>query len=185
MPVGSCLGSESGPHGACAPLEADPADALDSVVTSSVLNAAEQFAFMQQTLLLQIFRTEHAQNGGSNDLSCPTCIAFSDHCCQNERGLDLFREFQDMNLQCYWDARLSEAVASLRYQGYVCPGILVLLAGPGALEAVTEAWKRRLLLSPPTAAITQLGVSNGCVVKPVAQAHTIALQDILCLILAR
>ena len=110
---------------------------------------------------------------------------FSDTCCQAERGLDLFREFQEMTLQCYWDSRLSDAVSSLRYQGYVCPGILVLLSGQGALEAVTEAWKRRLLISPPEARITQLGVSNGCVVKPVAQAHTISLQDILCLILAR
>lgn len=35
-----------------------------------------------------------------------------------------------------------------RYQGYVCPGILVMIAGQSHLECVADAWKRRLLLSP-------------------------------------
>ena len=106
---------------------------MDTIVTSSTLNSADQFAFMQQTLLLQIFRvtptttsrdgnghgSPEVQNGDSNsdhgaNLNCPTCIAFSDNCCQGESGLQLFQEFQDINLQCYWDAKLSEAIANLR-----------------------------------------------------------------------
>ena len=62
MPVGFCLG-EMSPSGAAG--DADCAGggassggggALDVIVTSSVLNTADQFAFMQQTLLMQIFR---------------------------------------------------------------------------------------------------------------------------------
>lgn len=209
MPVG-CLSSD---HQGSNP-------AMDVVMTSSVLNTVEQFAFMQHTLLLQIFRINPHQNGSMNggpsslggsssgnscsspngrhsssgsgrssvmsDMPpCPTCIAFSDQCCQTDNGMLLYQEFLEINLQCYWDAKLSEALANLRYQGYVCPGILVLLANNSSLELIADAWKRRLLLSPPTCRISQFGLSNGCVVKPVLQTNCISLQDILCLILAR
>ncbi len=118
---------------------------LDVVITSSVLNAADQFAFMQQTLLLQIFRipahdvqgqnsrgrrapsalsestssnsssSYNGSNVSSNNLpSCPTCIAFADQCCQLENGIELFHDFVEINLQCYWDSRLTEALSNLR-----------------------------------------------------------------------
>ena len=61
----------------------------------------------------------------------------------------------------------------------------MLLANSSAVEAVSDAWRRRLLVPPPTARVTQLGLSNGCIVKPVLQTHCIALTDIICLILAR
>ena len=73
-----------------------------------------------------------------------------------------------------------------RYQGYVCPGILIVIASHANLETVVEAWRRRLLSSPPgVGPITQVGISNGCMVKPVTQAHHVALQDAICLTLAR
>ena len=153
---------------------------MEVFITSSILNAAEQFAFMQHTLLLQIFRqngsnakfengngsknasingkhisspvrssdslphtsltAEHSTlsgsvspNGFSNSSSisspspsssplptnlingCPTCVAFNDgQCCQNDNGLSLFQEFRMANIHCYWDGKLSDAVASLR-----------------------------------------------------------------------
>ena len=153
---------------------------MEVFITSSVLNAAEQFAFMQHTLLLQIFResgtsakaendnsmtryfgpggvrlpngnngvhrqpplsTEQSTLSGSispnafsnsssmsspspsssplptnSTSSCPTCIAFNDgQCCQNENGMTLFQEFKHANIHCYWDAKLSDAIANLRY----------------------------------------------------------------------
>ena len=118
MPVGCLGGLGSASNG----LESDKSDKLDVIVTSSVLNSADQFAFMQQTLLLQIFRI-HPVGAGSpvssissnNTLSCPTCIAFSDHCCQHENGIVLFREFIEANLHCcLWDQKLADALASLR-----------------------------------------------------------------------
>ena len=64
MPVG-CLGggggggsasnnSSNGGHGG------HHAKPMDVIVTSTILNAADQFAFMQQTLLMQIFRLTHS-----------------------------------------------------------------------------------------------------------------------------
>ena len=51
----------------------------------------------------------------SSSLMCPTCVAFSDSCCQQENGFALFREFLEANTgNNYWDAKLSEALASLR-----------------------------------------------------------------------
>ena len=73
-----------------------------------------------------------------------------------------------------------------RYQGYVCPGILIVIASHSNLETVVGAWRRRLLSSPPgVGPITQVGISNGCMVKPVTQAHHVALHDAICLTLAR
>ena len=154
---------------------------MEVIITSSILNAAEQFAFMQQTLLIQIFRgtktNETGENGtplrysptrntritsranGNDDtlhssthatdsvtfcgsaspntlsnssslsspspsaspqppaptFGCPTCVAFNDgQCCQNDNGLCIFQEFRAVNLHCYWDMKLSEAIANLR-----------------------------------------------------------------------
>lgn len=165
MPVGFCLG-EMSPSGAAGNPEGGDGlssgeGGLDVIVTSSVLNTADQFAFMQQTLLMQIFRAppittapspppsypsamsvvngcgnaangawngngaarsaSRTSSGSSNSngdcsatLMCPTCVAFSDHCCQQESGLQIFQEFLEANAGHYWDARLSEALASLR-----------------------------------------------------------------------
>ena len=165
MPVGSCLGSDGtstlqygGGHTSSNNGNDTP---FEVVMTSAVLNTAEQFAFMQQTLLMQIFRVPSNQShysqqqqrsspqqqafeslsssasssssnsggggggsgsgGGRSSSSggdfmpvCPTCIAFSDQCCQLEAGMVLFHEFLEANLQWFWDAKLSEALGSLR-----------------------------------------------------------------------
>ena len=92
------------------------------IITSAQLNNREQFAFMQRTLLVQIFKevSKHngttANGGAEQDLNCPTCVAFSDRCCQSEpsTGQELFREFVKINLDCYWDASLAEALNTLR-----------------------------------------------------------------------
>ena len=55
MPVG-CLGG-----GGSASNNGGHAKPMDVIVTSTVLNTADQFAFMQQTLLMQIFRLNHSQ----------------------------------------------------------------------------------------------------------------------------
>ena len=133
MPVG-CLGGSSSNTGTNGnhnnhefyhySQESEPK--MDIIVTSSVLNAADQFAFMQQTLLMQIFRlgnpNGNSANGGingSNAVSgfnnCPTCIAFSDRCCQDDSGKGLFEEFIEANLHyCVWDQASSDALNSLR-----------------------------------------------------------------------
>jgi len=122
MPVG-CLGGD-GAAACVANGSAAEEVSLDVMVTSAVLNAAEQMAFMQQTLLLQIFRTTTTTTDGrassssssssSSTSACPTCAAFGEQCCQTENGVDLFREFVEINLQCYWDAKLTEALTTLR-----------------------------------------------------------------------
>jgi hypothetical protein len=79
---------------------------------------------MQQTLLMQIFRIHEDPASGSptrssptsedGSILCPTCVGFSDHCCQQDHGLDLFHGFVEANLNCHWDLKLAEAVSSLR-----------------------------------------------------------------------
>ena len=175
MPVGSCLGGQIDNN-------EEANNGMEVIMTSSLLNQADQFAFMQQTLLmqvrtktstlwfmdfsrgrvrkmlsdcwlifwknarklhhsvekspkiskcsliwLQIFRI-HPSNGSglsnetgsvssrdSNSSLCPTCIAFSDHCCQRDNGSLLFHEFIEANLHyCLWDQKLADALQSLR-----------------------------------------------------------------------
>ena len=49
MPVGSCLGGQIDSN------EAAPTKgSMEVIMTSSLLNQADQFAFMQQTLLMQV-----------------------------------------------------------------------------------------------------------------------------------
>ena len=163
MPVGCLSGESTIPKnrnvapGSPPPASSNGSSGMEVVVTSSVLNAADQFAFMQQTLLLQIFRLgpdQHhhpgsgagsggnrlgsnspnslssgasggsgstgsgpggASSGGNQVLECPTCAAFSDHCCQNENGFLMFHDFKLANSNCSsWDQRMAEAISSLR-----------------------------------------------------------------------
>uniref|UniRef100_A0A0K2T0G6 Putative LOC100650169 [Bombus terrestris] n=1 Tax=Lepeophtheirus salmonis TaxID=72036 RepID=A0A0K2T0G6_LEPSM len=194
MPVGSCLnGNKSCEDN----LQHHPEH--HSGQTSHILNMVEQFAFMQHTLLLQIFRlpTPIPCSSGSNHHgassfiekkvnNCPTCVAFSELCCQNESGRALFYEFLDVNTTNYlWDCKLGDAIQSMRYQGYICPGILVTMTSSSNLEIIIDAWKRRVINSPTNTRITQVGLSGGCTIKPVLQSHCISLPDILCLILAK
>ena len=151
MPVG-CLGggSGNGSHGGGGgggprgQQQQQHQPDLEVIVTSSILNSADQFAFMQQTLLMQIFRLTtppNASNGNNgcslsssttsststtsaSSLTCPTCIAFSDHCCQQENGMILFQEFIEANIHCcVWEQRLSDALASLRYVRQYIQGV--------------------------------------------------------------
>lgn len=72
-----------------------------------------------------------------------------------------------------------------RYQGYVCPGIMVMIANSSHLELMADLWKRQLLTAPRGTRISQVGLSTGCVVRPVPVSHSVSLNDVLCLILAR
>ena len=54
-------------------------------------------------------------------------------------------------------------------QGYVCPGMLVMLTNEKGVSVVQEAWYRHGLLSPPGYTILRLGISAGCSVTPFQQ----------------
>ena len=47
-------------------------------------------------------------------------------------------------------------------QGYVCPGLLVVLTDSAGLAAVRAGWERGRLVSPPGYTITRLGLSPPC-----------------------
>ena len=72
---------------------------FETILTSSRLNSSDQFAFMQQTLLHQIFRISDESGSATDDplrsspsssssddgsILCPTCVGFSDQCCRND-----------------------------------------------------------------------------------------------------
>ena len=86
----------------------------------------------------------------------------------------------DISLKSY-----TFSIHLFRYQGYVCPGILVMIANSSHLELMADLWKRQLLTAPRGTRISQVGLSTGCVVRPVPLSHSVSLHDVLCLILAR
>ena len=76
MPVGCLGGVGSGSGGEAASNNGGHAKPMDVIITSSVLNASDQFAFMQQTLLMQIFRLGHSTPAtSSSDGSSPSTNA--------------------------------------------------------------------------------------------------------------
>ena len=54
-------------------------------------------------------------------------------------------------------------------QGYVCPGMLVVLTTEPGVRVIQEAWYRHTLISPPGYHILRLGISAGCSVTPFHQ----------------
>ena len=78
---------------------------------------------MQQTLLIQIFRREplptphtHPNQPQAEGADCPTCLAFSPHCCQGVEGLQVFNELQQANSIHLWNIPFMKAVIGLKYQ---------------------------------------------------------------------
>ena len=119
MPVGCLGGLGNGSNGQNGGHYGQNGHQMDIIVTSSVLNAADQFAFMQQTLLMQIFRVNPPENRNTENRNpencCPTCIAFSDRCCQEDPGKNLFDDFIEANLHYgVWFLNSSDALNSLR-----------------------------------------------------------------------
>ena len=57
----------------------------------------------------------------------------------------------------------------LLWQGYVCPGMLVVLTTEPGVRVIQEAWYRHSLISPPGYDILRLGISAGCSVTPFHQ----------------
>ena len=62
---------------------------------------------------------------------------------------------------------------------------MVMIANSSHLELMADLWKRQLLTAPRGTRISQVGLSTGCVVRPVPVSHSVSLHDVLCLILAR
>ena len=48
----------------------------------------------------------------------------------------------------------------LARQGYVCPGMLVVLTTEPGVRVIQEAWYRHTLVSPPGYTILRLGISS-------------------------
>jgi len=140
--------------------------------------AGEQITLMQHTLLLQIFRTE-----ASPALSCPTCISFSPSCCQTESGWSILAKVVEANCQCVWNMPLVKAISCLQFQGYVCPGMLILLTNEAGVQILQESWFKRTLVSPEGFKIYRLGLSGGCSVTPFPQGPGLSLPDAICWIL--
>merc|ERR1711963_402912 len=91
----------------------------------------DSIALMQHTLLIQIFRLNDSQYGGlsekgnNSSLQCPTCSQWSNVCCQMESGWSVL-------------ASIVTTLSRVRYQGYVCPGMLVLLTNDQGVKVIQE-----------------------------------------------
>ena len=87
----------------------------------------------------------------------------------------------------------------VRYQGYVCPGILVTLAGEEEVSFLQSAWESYSILCPQDLSILRfvkdeinetqkndtfrLGLSSGCSVTPFPQSSSRSLPTVICSVL--
>ena len=87
----------------------------------------------------------------------------------------------------------------VRYQGYVCPGILVTLAGEEEVSFLQSAWESCSILCPQDLSILRfvkvdinekkkmdtfrLGLSSGCSVTPFPQSPSRSLPTVICSVL--
>jgi len=89
----------------------------------------------------------------------------------------------EANCQCVWNIPLVDTMSSLQLQGYVCPGMLVLLTSEHGMQILKDSWFKRTLVSPEGFKIYRLGLSSGCSVTPFQQGPSLSLQDAICWIL--
>ncbi|XP_014662945.1 PREDICTED: storkhead-box protein 1-like [Priapulus caudatus] len=99
-------------------------------------------------------------------------------------GAATYREFVAANCEAYWNAELVASATECDYRGHVTPST-VFVGGPDAcLDALRNAWGRRVLKPPPGYNISSLGEVAGIDMQLVPQTQFVPLAEAICIIVA-
>ncbi|ODN01906.1 Storkhead-box protein 1 [Orchesella cincta] len=102
-------------------------------------------------------------------------------------GLYLYKGFKEANIQCYWNAALSETFKNIQYKGYIVPSTILVGALPKFLNILRTAWCRQMLRSPAGYRIEFIGKKCMCfgeieevIADPIQKGQFAPLSDSLC-----
>ncbi|XP_077158412.1 storkhead-box protein 2 isoform X1 [Paroedura picta] len=96
-------------------------------------------------------------------------------------GYEIFADFKQENLQHFWNAKVTAAVAETFFLGWLDEQVLLIQGREEHLEALREGWARHSLQPPAGFRIQGLGDVSPISMSPISQSQFIPLGEILCL----
>ncbi|CAL8114044.1 unnamed protein product [Orchesella dallaii] len=115
---------------------------------------------------------------GQQERGASSMLNKVDHSMQ---ALFLYKEFLEINLQCFWNSALHEAFKNLQYKGSVVPSTIIVGSNIRKhLTVLKTAWSRKMLKSPSGYIIDFLGEIEELIADPIAKSHFVPLSDSLC-----
>lgn len=101
----------------------------------------------------QSFSEESSQYNSLSNSDSENCKCI----CGHLSPLDLFNSFVQENCDCFWNQSLVIGVSGLKYKGFIVPCTLLLTGSDYTFEVIRTAWARRVIKSPQSYTIVNLG----------------------------
>ncbi|XP_055765797.1 storkhead-box protein 2-like isoform X1 [Salvelinus fontinalis] len=107
--------------------------------------------------------------------------AVTDKLQQHHTGYDIFADFKAVNMQHFWNKKVTDAISETFFLGWIDEDVLLIQGKEHHLEVLREGWTRRALKPPGGFEIKCIGDVSPISMSPISQSQFIPLGEILCL----